>query len=329
MPSFTPDVAAALYAGPWRIVVTGAGGWLGRVTLAMLQAALGDRFAQRVTALGSRAGNVTLPDGAPVPVEALVDWQPPAAPLLVYHYAFLTKDRVASLSSAEYAARNAAIRDAVLGWLRAGRVAGAIVPSSGAVYDYLRTDRARDPDATLYGRLKWEDEEIFAAECAAHGVGLVLPRVFNLAGPCINKFDSYALASFIVQALQGNTIEIRARRPVLRSYYYVGDLVQLCTAILLGQQVPEAVRFDTAGDDVVELGALAAMVAETLAPAGGTSAAVLRAPLDPALGEDRYVGARAGIAALERACALTPLSLAAQVAATADDIRRALRGTTL
>lgn len=324
MLSFTPELATTLREGPWHFVVTGAGGWLGRATLGMLHAALGSRFPDRVTALGSRPGSVLLPDGATYPVAALDTWQPASDTLLVYHYAFLTKDRVSALSTAEYEARNVRIRQYVLDWVQEGRVAGAVVPSSGAVYDYLRADRQRDADAVLYGRLKWEDEEAFAAACTASGAGLVLPRVFNLSGPCINKFDSYALASFIVQALQGNRLEVRARRPVLRSYYYVADLLQLGTAALLAS-AGETVRFDTAGSEVIELGELATMVAAALSPAAGKPVDVVRAAFEPALGEDRYVGAREAIAALERSHGLAPLPLAAQVASTINDIGRALR----
>jgi len=331
MLNFTPELAAALRGGPWHFVVTGANGWLGRATLTMLHAALGDRFAARVTALGSRASTLAL-DGFEVAVSPLLDWQPAmntataegAAPLLVFHYAFLTKDRVAGLAPQEFELRNVAIREALLAWFKTGRIAGAVVPSSGAVYDYLRADPSRDPAATLYGRLKFEDEEAFAAACTAHGASLILPRVFNLAGPCINKFDAYALASFIVQVLQGGALEVRARKPVLRSYYYVGDLLQLCTALLLRQSAPAVLRFDTASDEVVEMGALAQQVVSVL----DAPAAMQRAPLDPEQKEDRYVGERASIARLERELKLQPKTLQQQIAATAEDIRRVLRGAT-
>ena len=49
----TPHVAQALAANKARIVITGAGGWLGMATLELLAAALGDNVAHRVRCFGS------------------------------------------------------------------------------------------------------------------------------------------------------------------------------------------------------------------------------------------------------------------------------------
>ncbi len=328
LPSLPLSAALAdgLRAAPWHFVVTGANGWLGRATLAALRAALGDNFGARVTALGSRPGAIGV-DGVTLPIHALQDWTPPpGARLLVCHYAFLTMDKVQGMSADDYVARNEAIRQAVLGWIAAGAVHGALVPSSGAVYDYLRglddpaVAAARNPNAVLYGRLKHEDEQAFQVVCAAHGVRLVMPRVFNLAGPCINKFDAYALASFIARLLQDGAIVIQARRPVLRSYYYIGDLLELCLGLLLRAGAPDLLCFDTAGEETVELDALARRVAAVL----GRDTAPQRAPLDPALAPDRYVGDRTAIAGLERLLGIAPLALDRQIAATAHFIAQEL-----
>lgn len=326
----SPALSDSLRAAPWHVVVTGANGWLGRATLAALRAALGDAFAQRVSALGSRPGAIDI-DGVTLPIAPLLDWTPPPGRrLLVCHYAFLTMDKVAGMSTDDYVARNEAIRHAVLGWIAAGAVQGALVPSSGAVYDYLRglqdpaLAAARNPHAVLYGRLKYEDERAFQAACAAHGTRIVIPRVFNLAGPCINKFDAYALASFITRLLQEGAITIQARRPVLRSYYYIGDLLELCLGLLLRDDAPATACFDTATDEAVELDALARRVAAVL----GRHDAPQRAPLDPALPPDRYIGERSAIAALEQQLGLQPLDLDRQIAATARYIAQEL-GITL
>ncbi|GAB2861292.1 hypothetical protein GCM10027277_32450 [Pseudoduganella ginsengisoli] len=319
-------LSGSLRAAPWHYVVTGANGWIGRATLAALRAALGDAFSSRVTALGSRPGSIAV-DGVTLPIEPLLDWTPPPNQrLLVCHYAFLTMDKVQGMSADEYVARNEAIRHAVLGWIASGAVQGALVPSSGAVYDYLRgledpaLAAARNPNAVLYGRLKYEDEQAFQAACAAHGVRVVIPRVFNLAGPCINKFDAYALASFITRLLQDDAITINARRPVLRSYYYIGDLLELCLGLLLRAEAPATVCFDTASDETVELDALARRVAAVL----GRDTAPQRAPLDPALTPDLYAGNRAAIAKLEQLLGIAPLDLDRQIAATAQYIAQEL-----
>ena len=58
-----------------------------------------------------------------------------------------------------------------------------------------------------------------------------MPRVFNLAGPFINKIQIYALATMIGDALAGRPIEIRASHRVLRSYLHVGDCIDALSAV--------------------------------------------------------------------------------------------------
>jgi len=304
--SFSPDLSERLRASKCNYVVTGASGWLGSATLAMLRQALGDTFDARVTALGSRADH---------PVQALMQWQPPRhQALIVFHCAFLTKDKVGGLSSEEYAERNQAISSKVISWIDAGQVSGVVLPSSGAVYDHL-LHKTRDQAASLYGRLKYRDELDFTNACAAHGAGLIIPRVFNLSGPYVNKFDCYALASFIQQILLGKSISIQAQMPVIRSYYFVGDLIELCTQLLLKQLTSGISCFDTAGGEVVELGELAQRISLVLAD--NKPQKILRPPLDTHAVPDRYVGKREQINAFEHTVGMKPMALDQQIALTA------------
>lgn len=307
-------MAERLRASPCNYVVTGASGWLGSATLAMLREALGGAFEARVTALGSRPAH---------PVEALLQWQPPVdQALIVFHYAFLTKDKVSGLSTQEFAERNAAISDKVRSWIDSGIVRGVVLPSSGAVYDHL-LHKSRDPAAGLYGQLKYQDELDFAAACAAHDTRLIIPRVFNLSGPHINKFDSYALASFIQQVLRGQPIIIQSRRPVLRSYYFVGDLIELCLRLLFKQDTAATECFDAAGDEIVELGDLALRVATVLAD--HRPLATVRLPMLVDAVEDRYIGSRDQTSALESSLGFRPMPLDQQIALTSRYIQSVLQ----
>lgn len=312
--TFSPALAERLRASPCNYVVTGAGGWLGSATLAMLRQALGDTFDARVTALGSRQTH---------PVQALLEWQPPHGQrFIVFHYAFLTKDKVGGLSTQEFIERNAVISNKVRSWIDSDTVRGVMLPSSGAVYDHL-LQKSRDPAADLYGQLKYQDEIDFNETCAAHDARLIIPRVFNLSGPHINKFDSYALASFIQQVLRGQPIIIQSRRPVLRSYYFVGDLIELCLRLLFKQDTATTECFDVAGDEIVELSELAQRVATLLA--GHDSQASVRMPmLDDAV-EDRYIGSRDRISKLENDLNLLAMPLGQQIVLTSRYIQNALR----
>lgn len=311
---FTPDLASKLSTSQCHFVITGANGWMGKVTLDMLHRALGHDADSRISALGSRSGDVQLANGKVFPVKPLTEFSPPKdKKLVIFHYAFLTKDKVSGLSSEEYVAGNESISKTVRKWIYEYPVLGVIMPSSGAVYDFLN-NTARDPAARIYGQLKYNDEQTFSALCDAKTASLIIPRLFNLSGPYINKFDSYALASFITQVFAGNPITVLAKKPVLRSYYYAGDLLELCLRLLFEQHIPHTEIFDVAGEETVELGQLAQRVAAVLKDHSPAITPRMTFPEDVA--EDRYVGNRNRIQYLENKVSVRPTSLDAQIAAT-------------
>lgn len=321
--SFSPGLVESVRMSPCNFVVTGASGWLGKATLEMLRQALGAEFATRVTALGSRLSQVIFADGQTCPVQALLGWQQPRGqPVIIFHYAFLTKDKVGGISTEEYVARNDTISSVVRGWVEAGNVRGVVMPSSGAVYDYLFT-KSRDPAAFLYGQLKYNDEVAFSTACQKTSTGLIIPRVFNLSGPYINKFESYALASFIFQILSAHPITIRARRPVIRSYYFIGDLIELCLQLLFKQTTAKTECFDVVGDEIIEVGELAQRVAAVLADK--ESGPLQRLPMIEDEVEDRYVGNRERIEELEKYLDIHPMPLDAQIKATSLYIESTMR----
>jgi UDP-glucuronate decarboxylase len=322
-PSFTPELSEMVQKSSCNYVVTGANGWLGRATLEMLCGALGDGFYSRVTALGSRNSEFVTHEGRTHSIQALSGWRPaPGQQLIVFHYAFLTKDKVDDFSVQDYIAYNNTITNAVTSWIATGAVKGVVLASSGAVYDHLYS-RTRDTAAQLYGRLKYTDEQIFTAVCKAEGCSLIIPRIFNLSGPYINKLKNYALASFIVQGLQTGSITINARHPVLRSYYFVGDLIEICLHILLKKNTATSECFDVAGDEIVELGTLAQRVLKTLT--GDDPQPVQRAqPYQHAV-EDRYIGNRHRIQELENSIEMRARPLDYQIKATSLYIKHLLQ----
>jgi UDP-glucuronate decarboxylase len=267
------------------VVITGASGWLGLATLEMLESTLGPEFSSRVHAFASTARVLSLRSGAHLKVHPL-DELPSIklGPHLLAHYAFSTREFISQLGTAEYVSRNQEITSLVADHLAAGAAQGVVVLSSGAVY------LGDDLEANPYGVLKARDEEVFmnlANELAnSTNIRLVIPRLFNLAGPFLNKPDRYVLGSVIEDVLRGGPIRLSAARPVFRSYVHVADLVDLCFAILLGDgPVPDG-PLDTAGEREVEVGELAEIVARTL---GRPDIPIERPPIDPT-NPDRYVG---------------------------------------
>ena len=284
-PVLTGVGATRLREGPWRVVVVGAGGWLGlATTLELLHGLFGKDFPTRVRCFGSDARTLALRGGVAVeqqPLSLLADLTP--RPTLVLHLAFLTQEKAKAMPDGGYIAANRGISRMVIEALDGVGAEGMChSPSSGAVYMVDRADA--QASMRLYGRLKREYEAAFAERSKPRHKRAVIARVFNLSGPYINKQSSYALACFIADALAGRPIEIRATRPVLRSYVAISELMSVVFGALTdGEAGP--VLFDTAGDDIYEMDEIAAVVGEAL----GHGRGVRRPPLTE-LEPDRYTG---------------------------------------
>ncbi len=308
-PVLTGVGAPRLRDGPWRVVVVGAGGWLGLATLELLHGLFGDGLHEKVACFGSLARTLELRGGVALeqrPLSSLADLPP--SPTLVLHLAFLTQEKAKAMSEADYVAANRGISGAVLAALDRIGAEGVFVPSSGAVYMAERPEA--QASLRLYGRLKLEDEATFADWCQRRRKRAVMARVFNLSGPYINKQSSYALACFIADALAGRPIEIRATRPVLRSYVAISELMSVVFgALTAGDGGP--VVFDTAGDDVFEMSEIAAVVGKTLGHGHGVRRSVLT-DSEP----DRYTGDGAFYRRLRDHFAVQPVGFARQVLET-------------
>jgi nucleoside-diphosphate-sugar epimerase len=300
--------AARLAAGDERIVITGASGWLGLATIDLLRDALGSRFDNRVALFGSSARPLILRDGDTVQQHPLQDLpRLPERPTWLLHFAFLTKDRAETLSEEAYRAANRLISDTVSGALDRIGTTALFLASSGAAQK--ADDHSASPAMRLYGSMKRDDEALFAHWAEAADRRAVIGRIFNIAGPYINKHQAYALASFILDAQAGHPVRVTAPRPVIRSYVAIRELVSLCVQ-LLATDGAEVVRFDSGGEEL-ELGDVAAIVADVLGAPG-----VERAPITVPEA-DRYVGDVARYAALLRTHQVDPVPFHEQVLETA------------
>lgn len=309
---FAPSTLKALGTDTRRIVIVGANGWIGRATLALLTAALGkDQALQRVVCFGSQLRMVEVEPGLSFPQQALADL--PALtpePSLLLHLAFLTKDKVGAMDDAEYTRINRFLSQQVLDALGSIGVDRLFVASSGAAA--FADDTAAAHDLRLYGGLKRDDENAFAlwAEADPAKRRAVITRIFNISGPYINKHGTYALASFILDAIAGRPIHVRAPMRVMRGYVAVRELLSLVFFALLADDGDAVLRFDSGGEPL-ELGEVAEQVAQAL---GGGS--VNRAPIThPA--DNVYIGNDESYQNLLARSAITPVSLHDQIVETA------------
>lgn len=306
-----PHVADALRRSDHRIVITGAGGWLGMATLELLANALGDALIDRTSCFGSSTRKLETLTGALVeqrPLEEISNL--PTAPSLVLHLAFLTKDRAEALDEARYRAANRALSRTVLQALDALGAEGVFVASSGAAARI--DDPAASPAMRLYGSLKREDEEAFAAWATDRGTTAVITRIHNLAGPHISMGKSYALASFIRAALAGGPIVVQAPHDVVRGYVAIRELMSLVFAMLLSAP-GQVQRFDSGGEPM-EMEEIAAAVAAHFdaCPTERVDRSNIQA--------DVYVGDAKTYRSLLREFAIKEVPFSTQVAETAEFI---------
>lgn len=307
-PALPPAIATRLAQSGHRIIITGASGWIGLATLELLAAALGPEWPKRVLAFGSSARTLVFGPGLAIdqrPLAALSDVPP--QPSLLLHLAFLTKDKVSAMSEADYVAANAAIGTMVENALLPADVRAVWVASSGAAR--AADDPAAAPAMQLYGRLKRDDEDRFAAWANRTGCRAVITRVFNITGRHINKPGHYAVASFILDALAGRPVTVKAPHRVERGMIGVAELMAVVFAELLATDTGVS-RFDSGGAGL-ELGEIAGLVAEVLGAPGAARAAITSDRID------RYLGDEAGWDALCRRHGVSRGDLPAQIRETA------------
>ncbi len=296
-----------------RLVVTGPGGWIGTALLDALPRLWGADWAARVSLFGSSARTLEAPNGERLEVKALDTIS--AADTngaLVAHLAFLTKDKLGTLGAAAFFAGNQSIDAAVLRACRQGPPRGLFVASSGAAAQ-AQTGQGRE----LYGLCKLMQEDAFLTLGRDSGAPVLVGRIFNIAGPFINKVDAYAVSNLLRQAMSRGEVEVEATTPVYRAYLHVGDL---CALILgaLGKALGADAPIDLGGALTTEMEDVAR---EALRAVGAPLDAIRRAPVDwsrPSL----YLGDPTGARTLALRLGMRLRSFAEQVDDTAAYLRR-------
>jgi UDP-glucuronate decarboxylase len=245
-------------------VITGTNGWIAKALLEILHIYLGEQFNKRVIACSNSTDSITLQDGTIIecyPFNNINDLASDRT-YKMFHFAFLTKEKANKMTAEDYISSNLGIRDIVADFIKNKRLSGMIYASSGAVYNTdksLCNDIAKNP----YGFLKVQDEIFFTELSKQYNFNLVIPRIFNIAGPYINKWQDYAISDFIMQAKQSNQINISAKANVYRSYIHVCDLANLL--LLTSYDVDEQnIIFDTLGTEIIEMDDLANEIANQI-----------------------------------------------------------------
>jgi len=295
------------------LLLTGASGWFGRTALHDYERVHGPEALRRdVIAFASRECLVDFdsPHG-PVQAHPLQAITAVSQPRGLLHLAFLTRDKVEELGWRRYVETNRAITAKVEDLLQAWPAMPVVTTSSGAAA--ALDGRHPDLEGNPYATLKQEEEALLKREGAARLA--VVFRVYAASGRFMTRPEKFALGDFILQALQGKTVQVKAPHPVWRSFVSAELLMRLGWSLLiqggtigLGFQ-----RLDACGP-ALELAELAAAVAAelgaTLGPRSITSAAA-----------DRYVGDGTAFSALLQHQGLHQVSLQEQIRDTLRGLR--------
>lgn len=242
--------------------ITGASGWFGRSTLNLLWEILGEEnFYKRVYAFSSKDDVITTKNKFTLPTQSLEKIFELKSLDYLFHYAFLTRDRVEQMDIQSYIDINTGITDLIVKRLKQGDIKGVFATSSGAVYDqgYTLVDCDQELIKNPYGALKRREEILLTESCESLTISCLILRVFSVMGAFMTKPTAYAVGDFVYQALNSQHIKILAERPVWRSYTDIQDLVYLGISYLSEPSQLSPMCVDTCGH-TVEMDTLARQV---------------------------------------------------------------------
>jgi nucleoside-diphosphate-sugar epimerase len=290
-------------AGDERILVTGAGGWLGRELLSRLLPSI---RPDNLLTVASR-DRVLLLDGRRVEIARWTDKDAAAfEPTRVVHLAYLTRDRMASLGRDRYIAENVELTARVMEMLAWPSVRALVHTSSGAAVTAV---------SEPYGLLKRAEELLFRDECSRRGVTCVTCRVWSVTGPHVQEPEKYAFSDLIEQAQRGADLVVRSSHRVYRRYVDAGELMDV--ALRLGLAGRSTV-FDSGGA-YVEVGDLAAQILDEIGVAGQR---VQREAGSGAEADDVYAADDATFNELAAEVGVEVSDLSTQIRRTAHGLRR-------
>jgi len=301
------------------LVVTGATGWFGRTALHELQRLLGpEAFSRRVRAFASRSRSIAstgfvdgLERAIPIaPLAELPDLAKHEPIEALLHTAFLTREHVEHVGVEAYISVNRDITDLVRRSLEATPSARAVVISSGAAAALDAVSCFEDHlHADPYGVLKGEEER----QLGDIENTLVL-RAYAVSGRFMRDPRNFALGDFLLRALDGLPIEIKAPMPVIRGYGHAGDMVNFAFRWLWSEQLPPA-RPIAAVSQEVELLELASLISflYNLPP--------LSSVIDPKLSPNRYTADSVTYLNMLHELEIVPLSMEKQISDTASGLK--------
>lgn len=229
-----------------KIVITGAGGWLGTELLELLLAEYGSEVVKAsVLCLGSKNRILSLSDGTQLPVALLSDPFTADNVAGVVHLAFLTRDKVAVFGTEQYSYQNLAITSHAIRLIEELKPAWIATVSSGAVFSTPGGPLENDLKKNPYGFTKRVEETMLTQVAKDLGAHIAIGRLWGAMGAHMPINRAYAVSDFIMQAIETNQIKINADHEVWRRYCDAGQFMNVLAS---SAEKFSEIRFDSGGN---------------------------------------------------------------------------------
>ena len=235
----------------FNIIITGSSGWLGKATIEYFYKIFQDKISEFVFPISSSQKNIILSDNFSIKTYDYSYNFDKNKIYIILHYGYATKDKLAILSDDEFNKNCQKINDSLHQIIKYYRIESLIFPSSGAIYK----------QNNLYAKNKIDDELYFLELSKKYNFNLMIPRIFNIGGPFINKPQEYALSNIILQAKAHQKIIINANNDVFRSYIHVENLINLFFKWLIDKNKETPLIFDVSSPHKIEIKDLAKKLA--------------------------------------------------------------------
>ncbi|QED23887.1 NAD-dependent epimerase/dehydratase family protein [Candidatus Deianiraea vastatrix] len=173
-----------------NVIITGASGWLGMELIAFLQGQFGDSVLKNIYPISHSASEINFGFGRVKSYK--FDEMKDIENAILYHFAFITKDKVANFNDENYINANLEIRNKVESLIEKNDIKSMFYASSGAVYQRGTHDLVSNK-SDIYAYCKLLDEEFFKNFCVKKDIKLLTARIFSLIGKFINKNGVFAL----------------------------------------------------------------------------------------------------------------------------------------
>lgn len=295
------------------LLLTGASGWFGRTALYEYEQQHGPEVLRRdVIPFASRERWVDFdsPHGPvkALPLEAITEVNNPAGLL---HLAFLTRDKVEELGWERYVTTNRAITAKIGEVLRSWPAMPVVATSSGAAA--ALDGQPPDLEGNPYATLKQEEEALLESESATR-MAMVF-RVYAASGRFMTRPEKFALGDFLLQALRGELIRVRATHRVIRSYVSIESLMALSWRLLGQPTANGSFRRLDACSHTLSLDELALLVATA------TGSKIQEWAVQSHGREDVYQGEMGPFRELLQNHALQPLTMEQQIRVTTSGLQ--------